>query len=247
MKALAMMAVPAAALGVALAPERLRAEVRSRLSDDQVQAVVERTLVDRGIEGVAVAATGGTVMLTGMVPSAWSRNESEWIALKTPDVKRVTNRLTVARAGSDAALAQSVSKHVRRYVLYSVFDNVGVGVRQGNVTLTGEVTAAYKASDVALIASKVPGVRAVSNAIRTLPASLFDDRLRAAIAHRIYSDPVFESYALQVSPPIHIVVENGRVTLTGTVGSDVERVSAGFTAREVFGVMSVDNELQVAS
>jgi hyperosmotically inducible protein len=50
-----------------------------------------------------------------------------------------------------------------------------------------------------------------------------------------------------VPPPIHIVVENGRVTLTGAVGSEVERVKAGFTAGEVFGVMSVDNELQVAS
>jgi hyperosmotically inducible protein len=247
MRALAMVAVPAAALGVVLGPERLRAEARSRLSDAQVQAVVERTLVDRDIEGVTVAATGGNVTLTGTVPSAWSRNEAEWIALKTHDVKGVANRLTVARAESDAALARNVAKQVRRYVLYSVFDDVDVGVKQGQVTLTGEVTAAYKASDVARVASKVPGVQAVSNAIRTLPVSLFDDRLRAAIAHRIYTDPVFESYALQVSPPIHIVVEDGHVTLTGAVGSEVERVKAGFTAREVFGVMSVDNELQVAS
>jgi hyperosmotically inducible protein len=247
MRALAMVAVPAAALGVALAPEGVRADARTQLSDAQVQAVVAHTLVDRDIEGVTVAATGGNVTLTGMVPSAWSRNEAEWIALKTRDVKNVANRLTVARAESDAAVARSVAEQVRRYVLYSVFDDVGVGVKDGNVTLTGEVTAGYKASDVARIASKVRGVQSVSNASRTLPASLFDDRLRAVIAHRIYTDPVFESYALQVPPPIHIVVENGRVTLTGAVGSEVERVKAGFTAGEVFGVMSVDNELQVAS
>jgi hyperosmotically inducible protein len=247
MRALAMVAVPAAALGVALAPEGVRADARTQLSDAQVQAVVAHTLVDRDIEGVTVAATGGNVTLTGMVSSAWSRNEAEWIALKTRDVKSVANRLTVARAESDAAVARSVAEQVRRYVLYSVFDDVGVGVKDGNVTLTGEVTAGYKASDVARIASKVRGVQSVSNAIRTLPASLFDDRLRAVIAHRIYTDPVFESYALQVPPPIHIVVEHGRVTLTGAVGSEVERVKAGFTAREVFGVMSVDNELQVAS
>jgi osmotically-inducible protein OsmY len=35
--------------------------------------------------------------------------------------------------------------------------------------------------------------------------------------------------------------------MRGAVGSEVERVKAGFTAGEVFGVMSVDNELQVAS
>jgi osmotically-inducible protein OsmY len=247
MRALTMLAVPAAALGLALAPERTWAEARSQLSDAQVQAVVEQKLVDRDIEGVTVAATGGNVTLTGTVPSAWTRDEAEWIALKARDVKSVANRLTVARAESDAAVARSVAEQVRRYVLYSVFDDVAVGVKDGRVTLTGEVTAGYKASDVARIASKVRGVQAVSNAIRTLPASLFDDRLRAVIAHRIFTDPVFESYALQVPPPIHIVVENGHVTLTGAVGSEVERVKAGFTAREVFGVMSVDNELQVAS
>jgi len=43
------------------------------------------------------------------------------------------------------------------------------------------------------------------------------------------------------------VVENGHVTLDGAVGSEVERVKAGLVAREVFGVMSVDNQLKVAS
>jgi osmotically-inducible protein OsmY len=41
-------------------------------------------------------------------------------------------------------------------------------------------------------------------------------------------------------------VENGRVTLTGAVGSEAERAKAGLAARDVFGAMSVDNELKVA-
>jgi hyperosmotically inducible protein len=191
--------------------------------------------------------SAGNVTLTGMVPNAWSRNEAEWIALRSRDVKSVANRLTVARAESDSDLARAVARQARRYVLYSVFDDVSVGVEDGKVTLTGEVTAGYKAKDLERIAAKVTGVQAVANEIRTLPASSYDDRLRAQIASRLYGDPMFESYALQVPPPIHIVVENGRVTLTGAVGSEVERAMAGFTAREVFGVMSVDNRLKVAS
>jgi hyperosmotically inducible protein len=247
MRAKTMTAFSAAALGVALAAAPVRADARAHLSDTQIQAVVDQGLMDQDIEGVTVAASGGNVTLTGMVPNAWSRNEAEWIALKARDVKSVANRLTVAGGESDAAVARTVAQQVRRYVLYSVFDDVSVGVQDGKVTLTGEVTAGYKANDLGRIASRVRGVQGVSNEIRTLPASLFDDQLRAAIASRIYGDPMFESYALQVPPPIHIVVENGHVTLTGAVGSEVERVKAGFTAREVFGVMSVDNELRVAS
>jgi osmotically-inducible protein OsmY len=247
MRVLTMGAFPVAVLGVALAAAPARAEARSHLSDAQIQAVVQHALVDRDIEGVAVAVSAGNVTLTGMVPSAWSRNEADWLALKSRDVKGVVNRLAVARAESDAAIARTVAQQVRRYVLYSVFDDVAVGVRDGEVTLTGEVTAGFKATDLARIASKVHGVQEVRNDIRTLPASILDDQLRAAIASRLYGDPMFEAYALQVPPPIHIVVENGRVTLTGAVGSEVERVKAGVTAREAFGVMSVDNELKVAS
>jgi len=240
-------ALPAAILGMALAAGPARAETRAPLSDARVQAVVEHALVDRDIEGVTVAASGGNVTLTGVVPNAWGRSEAEWIALGARDVKSVENRLTVARGESDDAVAREVARQVRRYVLYSVFDDVSVGVQDGQVTLTGEVTAGYKANDIVRIASKVRGVQAVRGEIKTLPASLFDDQLRAAIASRLYGDPLFERYALQVPPPIHIVVENGHVTLTGAVGLELERIKAGFIGREVFGVMSLDNELKVAS
>ena len=240
-------ALPAAILGMALAAGSARAEARAPLSDARVRAVVEHALVDRDIEGVTVAASGGTVTLTGMVPNVWSRDEAEWIALKSRNVKSVANRLTVARGESDDAVGREVARQVRRYVLYTIFDDVSVGVREGQVTLTGEVTAGYKANDIVRIASRVRGVQAVRGEIKTLPASLFDDQLRAAIASRLYGDPVFERYALQVPPPIHIVVENGHVTLTGAVGLELERIKAGFIVREVFGVMSLDNELKVAS
>lgn len=46
-------------------------------------------------------------------------------------------------------------------------------------------------------------------------------------------------------PPIHIVVENGRVTLKGVVTSEVERRVAENTARGAFGVLGVENRLKL--
>ena len=46
---------------------------------------------------------------------------------------------------------------------------------------------------------------------------------------------------------IHIVVKNGRVGLFGTVHSEADKIKAGMDARGVFGVMDVDNELQVVT
>jgi len=46
-----------------------------------------------------------------------------------------------------------------------------------------------------------------------------------------------------VNPPIHIVVENGRVTLTGVVATEVDRVLARSLATG-HGGLSVTNELR---
>jgi osmotically-inducible protein OsmY len=47
-----------------------------------------------------------------------------------------------------------------------------------------------------------------------------------------------------VSPPIHIVVENGHITLTGRVNTEVERSLAG-TLAHVPGAFDVKNQLRL--
>ena len=84
---------------------------------------------------------------------------------------------------------------------------------------------------------------AVRNRITTLPVSLFDNELRERIAWAIYGTSGFERYAIQPNPPIHIIVENGHVTLTGVVNNEVERMLA-MTRASSFNAFSVKNELK---
>jgi hyperosmotically inducible protein len=58
---------------------------------------------------------------------------------------------------------------------------------------------------------------------------------------------MFREYASRVNPPIHIIVERGRVALTGAERSEVEKRKAEHIARSTFGVFSVENRLQVGS
>lgn len=135
---------------------------------------------------------------------------------------------------------KDVSKQVLRYPRYTVFDDVSIRVDGGAVTLTGKVTMPYKAEDIARVVSRVPGVTSVRNEITTLPVSFFDDDLRFRISRAIYGNSGFWQYAVMVNPPIHIVVENGRVTLTGVVNSNVERMMAQSLASSslAFGVVN---------
>jgi len=78
-----------------------------------------------------------------------------------------------------------------------------------------------------------------------LPLSDFDDRLRRTIANAIYRDPALSRYAGMGRAPIHIIVDNGHVTLAGTVNSDMEKQIAGLRASQSLSFGTVDNRLQV--
>ena len=138
---------------------------------------------------------------------------------------------------------KDVSGQVTRYSNFTVFDNVAAAVENGTVTLTGQVTMPYKKDDIARRVAKVDGVAQVENKIEVLPVSFFDDELRFRIARAIYKNPAFWHYAAMANPPIHIVVENGHVTLTGVVNSNVERALARSLATG-FGSFSVTNDLK---
>ena len=143
----------------------------------------------------------------------------------------------------DFAIVNDITKEVRGYVHYSVFDDVSASVEDGVVTLVGKVTMPYKRADIEKRVARVDGVARVNNHIDVLPVSQFDDDLRYRIARAIYGNPNFWNYAAMVNPPIHIVVERGHVTLTGVVQSPVERMLARSLASS-FGAFSVKSELR---
>jgi hyperosmotically inducible protein len=194
---------------------------------------------------VRVQVSNRVVTLTGTVPSVWAKDKIINEVRDIDDVDSVVSELTVAGAESDRAIAEEVARSVRQYVFYSIYDDVHISVNNGVVTLTGRITSPHHAGELADLASRVRGVREVRNEIKALPVSIHDDQLRYSIASQIYRDPLFWNYAIQVDPPIHVVVENGRVTLTGVVNSEVERRKAENIARSTFGVFSVENHLRV--
>jgi len=232
-------------------PSQARASQKNQvaLNDAKIKGQVEHKVaeLDLGTGHVAVAVKDGVVTLSGTVPSAWIKAEAIDRAHKADDVASVVSELSVMKAESDDALAKEVANRVRRYVFYTVYDDIEGTVRGGVVTLTGVVTAPYKANEVADLAARVHGVQEVRNEIKAMPVSTFDDQLRFTIASRIYREPMFWNYGIQANPPIHVVVDNGRVTLTGVVNSEVERRKAESIARTTFGSFAVENKLRLDS
>jgi len=66
-----------------------------------------------------------------------------------------------------------------------------------------------------------------------------DNDLTADVSDELFWDPKVDSTAIAVS------ADDGKITLRGTVGSFREKREARKAAKRVFGVVSIDNELQV--
>jgi hyperosmotically inducible protein len=146
---------------------------------------------------------------------------------------------------SDSDIAANVRHEVLMYPRYSIWDDLSFRVIDGNVDLLGVVSQPVKKQDIERLVRKVPGVASVTNDIKVLPLSSMDDRLRRQVANAIYRDPNLSHYAMLAVPPIHIIVENGHVTLTGTVSTDMEKRIAGMRAASGLSFGPVTNNLVV--
>jgi osmotically-inducible protein OsmY len=145
---------------------------------------------------------------------------------------------------SDAALGEKAIDVVRAYSQIGIFDDVTVSVSDRAITLTGFVTQGYKRDELGARVAKIDGARSVTNNVQVLPTSNTDGALRTRLAQAIYTHPAFWQYAAMACPPIHIIVANGYVRLTGVVNNEVERTLA-YALAQIDGVQGVKNELKI--
>ncbi|CAN5892114.1 hypothetical protein BH24ACI4_BH24ACI4_10180 [soil metagenome] len=143
----------------------------------------------------------------------------------------------------DDVLAGAIAATLRNDRRLTIFDQVNGHVDGATVVLTGKVTSPEKRLEIQQRVATLAGVAGIRNHVTVLPTSRFDDDLRYRISRAIYGHPSFWTYAAMPHPPIHIIVENGHVTLTGIVNSRVERAMARSLASG-YGEFSIVNELR---
>lgn len=151
-------------------------------------------------------------------------------------------------ASANARIAQEVHHELLMLPYYGVFDHLEFNISSdGKVTLSGEVTRPTLKSDAGNVVKGIEGVTGVDNRIEVLPLSGMDDRIRFAVFRAVYGQSSLNQYALRAVPTIHIIVENGHVTLEGAVARQSDKDIANIAASGVSGVFSVTNNLRVDS
>ena len=218
--------------------------------DQQIQQTVSQKMQStKPLQSVSSSVEDGIVTLTGTVNLYQDKLDAAKKVKKIANVSGVRNDIVVAGQNiPDAQLQQKLAKKLAsdRVGYYdNTFNYLAIGVKDGVVTLNGDTVNDVPKDSAMAIVARTPGVKDVVNDVKVLPTSMFDDSIRIRTARAIYRDTVLGRYATDPVHPIRIVVDNGHVTLYGSVQSAMDKTIAGTRAGSVPGAFSVDNKLVV--
>src|ERR1039458_4310393 len=218
--------------------------------DQQIQQAVSQKMHGaKQLQNVNSSVEDGIVTLTGTVGVYQDKLDAAKKIKKVTNIAGVRNDIAVTGANvPDDQLQQKLTKKLAYdRVGYSdnTFNYLAINIKDGVVTLTGDAVYDVPMDSAMDIVARTPGVKDVVNDVKVLPVSMFDDSLRIRTARAIYRDSVLGRYGSDPVHPIRIVVDNGHVTLYGSVESSMDKNIAGVRASGVSGAFSVDNKLVV--
>jgi hyperosmotically inducible protein len=218
--------------------------------DGDIQSKVTQQLAQKdAFRNVHASVEDGIVTLTGNVDLYQQKLDAAKKARKQANVQGVRNLIAVqGKNVPDAELNAQLNRklYYDRLGYDNLFNFVTASVQDGAVTLNGETRTPYDHDSALSLVSNMPGVKDVADNVKVAPASNFDDRIRLSATRAIYRDPVLSRYGIDPARPIRIVVDNGHLSLYGVVASKMDKQVAGIRASQVFGVFSVQNNLEVA-
>jgi osmotically-inducible protein OsmY len=235
-------------LTVGILSAGLAAQTASARYDSDIQSRVTQQLAKKSeFRNLQASTEDGIVTLSGTVDLYQRKLDAAKKVRKLDKVQGVRNEVAVSSTAPDAELQAKLERKLQydRIGYDNEFNFVDVAVNDGVATLNGETRSDLGRDSALSLVNNMPGVKDVIDNIKVSPVSGFDDRIRISALRAIYRDPVLGRYASDPAKPIRIVVDNGKLSLYGTVASTMDKQIAGIRANQVFGVFSVQNNLEV--
>jgi osmotically-inducible protein OsmY len=209
------------------------------------EAVVDQLFWDDRVDAasITVSVDDGRVTLEGQVDSYQVRDAAVDTAWSVTGVDWVNDQLQITETGTGE---ENVFLKVNVETALDLNEDIKVGNLtvqtngDGTVTLSGAVDSYWKKVRAEEIASGVKGVSVVVNNIQVSENESVSDRMiRADIVDSL------ERNSDVRRDNVNVTVEQGRVTLSGTVDSWLAYTQAEEAARFTVGVEDVRNNLEI--
>lgn len=210
------------------------------LSDESISQAIERELLmDRAVDvdQVHVATSQGIVELTGTVNNILAKERAARIAELVKGVRAVSNRIAVVPAAERTE--DAIRNDVKNALFYDPATEsyeVDADVDGNVVTLTGTVQSWQERQLAEHLTKGVKGVTEVRDQIQVdYESERSDLEIENEVVQRMRWDLLVDAGLIDVD------VQDGAVTLSGTVGSAAER-SRAYLDAWVAGVKSVSHD-----
>ena len=215
------------------------------MTDSDIKRDVEAELrwdPDIDASDIGVAVKDGVVTLTGFVRSYSQKYEAEREAKKVNGVRGVANDIEVKLPSlnerPDPEIAREAVAAIKHELPYSS-EHIQVVVRNGLLTLEGEVEWKFQSERAEEAVRRTKGLKGVTNLIKLKPRatpSEVKQRIEEALKRSAEID----------AQKITVEAVGGEVTLRGTVRSWLERREAEQAAWRAPGVTQVKNKITIA-
>ena len=192
-------------------------------------------------EGIGVSAKDGVVTLTGSVDSYSEELSASEAASRVFGVKAVADELTVRLPDYNTWTDEDLARSAANAIAWNVNvpkDCVKVVVKDGWITLTGEVNWQFEKGAAKEAVHHSRGLRGVSNEIAVKPVVE-----KLAVTDKIRS--AFERNGRLDAGKIKVETRGSQIALNGSVHSVAEREEAALAAWSTPGVTGVENKLTV--
>ena len=190
---------------------------------------------------IAVAAKDGVVTLGGTVPSYPAKYAALRAAERVTGVKSVADDIGVVLSISDSRSDTDIAHQVVNALRWNTLvpdERLKSRVQDGWITLEGEVASDFERRAAYKAVRNLQGVKGVTNLI-TLKSKATEKDVSSRIKSALHRRAELEAQRIDVE------VEDGIVTLKGSVHSWTQRRDAESAAWAAPGIQQVQDELLV--
>jgi osmotically-inducible protein OsmY len=192
---------------------------------------------------ISIQGNNDIVILGGTVESFYEKLSAERAVKSLMNVRTIANEiivdLSIPHRKTDAEIAKEVTNAIKNNTI-AASKKIQAIVKDGIVTLTGDVDWYYQKSAAFNAINKLFGIKSIINNIEVKPIIVIDS---SKIKSQITKE--FERHARIDADKIKVTVEGKKITLTGKVSNYDEIDEAETAAWSIAGVEKVDNKLTI--